>query len=221
LWPVVGAVLPQALAIALSPVPLVCVLLTLMTPRPVRAALCFAVGWYGALAIATALVVVLTDTVADYSAETARDGVDVIRLAVGALFAVLAVRYWRARPAPGVPPKRPRLLDRISTLSAAGLVVTGSVAALANLKNLPLILSAGSYLGAANLAPGPATAATAAFVTAASASVLLPIPIVLLVGVARITPALKALESWLLTNLNLITATILLLLAIILITQAF
>nr|WP_272955064.1 GAP family protein [Kribbella shirazensis] len=220
MWPVVGAVLPQALAIALSPVPLVCILLTLMSPRPVRAALCFAVGWYCALAVATTLVAALTDTVADYNEETARDGVDVIRLAVGVLFAVLAVRYWRARPEAGEPPNRPRIFDRISTLSAGGLVVTGAVAALANLKNLPLVLSAGSYIGATDLAAGSTIAASLAFVTAASLTVLLPIPVVLLVGAARITPALKSLETWLLTNLNTITAGILVLIAVVLISQS-
>jgi hypothetical protein len=220
-WVAAGAVVPAALAIALSPVPIVCILLTLMSPRPVRAGTCFAVGWYAALAIAVVLIATLTDTVADHSEEIARDGVNVIRLAVGVLFAVLAVKYWRSRPARGETPARPKIFDRISAMSPGGLAVAGAAAALANVKNLPLIVSAGSYLGAADLTGGGTVAGLAAFVTVASLTVLLPIPVVLIVGADRITPALKSLETWLIANLNAITAAILLVLAVVLIVQSF
>jgi hypothetical protein len=134
-----GAILPQALAIALSPVPLVCILLMLMSTHPVRAGASFAIGWYAALAIVTALVATLTE------------------------------------------------------------------------------------VGAADLPTGSAVAAVAAvavFVTTASLTVILPLPIVMLIGVDKATPALKSLETWLLGNLSIITAAILLILAVVLITQS-
>ena len=217
MWPVVGAVLPQAMAIALSPVPMVCIVLVLMSRRPVRAGLSFAVGWIGALAIAVGLVAWLTDTVAEKNAEAARDGVDLVQLAVGVLFAVLAVRYWRKRPEPGVPPPRPAIVDRIATLSAPALVLTGAAAALANLKNLPLVVSAGSYIGGAGLAPGSTVIAAAIFVIAASLTVLTPLLAVAIMGPAKSAPTLKSLETWLLANLNTITVILLAVLATVMI----
>ena len=71
--------LPQATAIALSPVPVVCVVLVLMSDRPVRAGLAFAAGWTGALAVAVGLVAWLTDTVAESYTEATRDGVDLVQ----------------------------------------------------------------------------------------------------------------------------------------------
>jgi len=213
LWPVVGAVLPQAMAIALSPVPMVCIVLVLMSRRPVRAGLSFATGWVGALAIAVGLIAWLTDTVAEQDAEAARDGVDVVQLAVGVLFAVLAVRYWRKRPDSDAPPPRPAIVDRIATLSAPALVLAGAGAALANVKNLPLVVSAGSYIGGAGLAPGPTIIAAAIFVVAASLTVLAPLLAVAIVGPDKSAPTLKALETWLLTNLNTITVILLAVLA--------
>ncbi|RZT07519.1 Sap-like sulfolipid-1-addressing protein [Kribbella sp. VKM Ac-2569] len=217
MWPVVGAVLPQAMAIALSPVPMVCIVLVLLSARPVRAGVCFAAGWLVALAVAVGLVAWLTDAAAEDHEEAARDGIDLVQLAVGLLFAGLAVRYWRKRPAPGVPPPRPAIVDRIATLAAPGLVLTGAAAALANLKNLPLVVSAGSYLGGAGLAPGSAVGAVAVFVAAASLTVLVPLLAVAVTGAERSTQALKNLETWLLANLNTITVVILVALASVLI----
>lgn len=217
MWPVIGAVLPQAMAIALSPVPMVCIVLVLMSTRPVRAGLCFAVGWVGALAIATGLVAGFTDAVAEDNGEAARDGVDLVQLAVGVLFAILAVRYWRKRPEPGAPPPRPAVVDRIVTLSAPALVLTGAAAVLANVKNLPLVLSAGSYIGGADLGAGSVIGAVAVFVTVASLTVLLPLLTVAVIGAERSAPTLKALETWLLTNLNTITIVLLTVLAAVMI----
>lgn len=217
MWPVVGAVLPQAMAIALSPVPVICIVLVLLSARPVRAGLCFAAGWLAALTIAIGLVAWLTDAVADDNEKAARDGIDLVQLAVGVLFAALAVRYWRQRPAPGAPPPRPAIVDRIASLSAPALVLAGAAAALANVKNLPLVLSAGSYLGGAGLDPGPLIGAVAVFVTVASLSVLAPLPAVVMIGPQKSARGLKTLETWLLTNLNTITVVLLLILAAVLI----
>ncbi|WUJ70396.1 GAP family protein [Kribbella soli] len=217
MWPVIGAVLPQAMAIAMSPIPMICIVLVLLSDRPVRAGLCFAVGWVGALSIAVGLVAWLTDTVAEGHEESARDGVDVLQLAVGVLFGVLAVRYWRKRPEPGTTPPRPAIVDRMATLSAPGLLLAGAAAALANLKNLPLVLSAGSLLGGAGLGTSQAIAAVAIFVLAASLTVIGPLLAVVLVGPSQSARSLRSVETWLLANLNTITVVLLVVLSTVLV----
>lgn len=219
MWVVVGAVLPQALGIALSPVPMVCIVLVLMSSGPIKAGLSFVLGWCGALAIATALVVVLTDVVAKDGSESARDGVDVVKLAVGVVFAVLAVRYWRKRPQPGEPAPRPAIVEKILTLSGPGLVLTGAGAALANIKNLPLIISSGSQIGGSGLTTGQELGAAAMFVVAASLTVLIPLIAVAIVGAQRSAAPLAALEEWLVGNLNTILVVLLTVLAAVMIGQ--
>lgn len=201
------------MAIALSPVPMVCIVLVLMSTRPVRAGLSFAAGWLGALAIAIGIVAGFTDAVAEDNEEAARNGVDLVQLGIGVLFAILAVRFWRRRPEPGAPPPRPAVVERIVTLSAPALVLTGAAAVVANVKNLPLVLGAGGYIGGAGLGPGAVIGAAAVFVTAASLTVLVPLLAVVVIGAENSTPTLKALETWLLTNLNTITIVLLLVLA--------
>lgn len=219
LWPVVGAVLPQAMGIALSPLPMICIVLVLMSSGPIRAGLSFFAGWAVALAIATGLVVALTDAVAEDGSEGARDGVDIVKLAIGVLFAVLAVRYWRKRPRPGEPPPRPAIVDKITTLSQPALVLTGAGAALANVKNLPLVIGAGTQIGGSPLTLGEQLTAAALFVIAASLTVLLPVLAVVIAGPRRSAPALASLEQWLLTNLNTILVVLLAVLSTVLIGQ--
>ncbi|MEV5966549.1 GAP family protein [Kribbella sp. NPDC051952] len=219
LWIVVGAVLPQALGIALSPVPMVCIVLVLMSGNPIRAGLSFVVGWCGALAIATGIVVLLTDAVTDDGSESARDGVDIVKLAVGVVFAVLAVRYWRKRPPPGEPPPRPAIVEKILTMSGLGLVLTGAGAALANIKNLPLIISSGSQIGGSGLTGGQEIGAAVVFVVVASLTVLVPLIAVAVVGAERSAAPLAALEQWLVGNLNTILVVLLTVLAAVMIGQ--
>jgi hypothetical protein len=218
-WPVIGAVLPQAMGIALSPVPMVCIVLVLMSNRAIRSGLSFAVGWVVALTIATGLVVLLTDVAADDGTEAARDGVDFVQLAVGVLFAVLAVRYWRKRPPPGETPPRPAIVEKITTLSGPALVLAGAGAALANIKNVPLIIGAGSRIGGSGLPVGQEIGAAALFVIAASLTVLLPLLAVVLAGAERSAPTLAALEDWLLVNLNTILVVLLAVLSVVMIGQ--
>jgi threonine/homoserine/homoserine lactone efflux protein len=213
MWPVVGAVLPQAAAIALSPVPMACIVLVLMSARPVRAGLVFAAGWVAALVIVTGLVAGLAHEVAAADEESARDGNDVLQLAAGVLFALLAVRYWRRRPGPDEEPERPRIFDRIATLSGPGLALAGAGAALANVKNLPLVLSAGSSIGAAGLSAGATAGAVLVFVGVASATVVLPVVAVAGAGAERSAPVLKSFEEWLVRNLTTITVVVLVVLA--------
>jgi hypothetical protein len=189
-----------------------------MSRQPIRAGLSFATGWIGALAIATGLVVALTDLAAD-DGEAARDGVDLVKLAIGVLFAVLAVRYWRKRPRPGETPPRPAIVDKITTLSGPALVLTGAGAALANLKNLPLVIGAGSQIGGSGLTVGQEVGATAFFVIAASLTVLVPLLTVVIAGAERSAPTLRTLEEWLLSNLNTILVVLLAVLATVMIGQ--
>jgi hypothetical protein len=102
-------------------------------------------------------------------------------------------------------------------MSPAALLVTGVGAALANVKNLPLVVSAGSLLGGSGLAPGSLTAAVAVFVVLASLTVLVPLLAVVIAGPERSAETLKSVETWLLANLNTITVVLLAVLSTVLI----
>ena len=57
---VIGDLLPSALGVALSPVPIIAVILMLGTPKARATGSAFAVGWIAGLVIASTIVLVAT-----------------------------------------------------------------------------------------------------------------------------------------------------------------
>jgi hypothetical protein len=121
-----GQVLSQAIGIAISPVPVIFVIVVLFSRRPMTNAAAFLVGWaVGVLAvflIASAAVDGATD-------DGPSDTQGVVQLVLGVVFLVLAVRQWRSRPAPGTTPEPPAFLAKVETMGPAvalglGLLLT-------------------------------------------------------------------------------------------------
>ena len=95
----IGDILPLAIGVAISPVPIIAVVLMLGTPRARANGPAFAVGWLAGLTIVGAIVLLLASGNAsepDGPAEWA----SVLKLVFGILFLSMAARIWRGRPKP-------------------------------------------------------------------------------------------------------------------------
>src|SRR5690606_29949430 len=118
----IGAVLPSALGVVISPVPVIAVVLMLMSPRATATGMGFLVGWLGGIAGATALVWALASVLPDSSRG---DSVfaSVLKGALGVLLIVLAVRSFRA---PSGPDDLPGWLAAVDTMSGGRALVLGA-----------------------------------------------------------------------------------------------
>src|SRR3954469_10624404 len=96
----IGDLLPSAIGVALSPVPIIAVILILGTPRARSNGPAFAAGWVLGLLV-VGIVVLLVAGGADDGDSGTSDAVDVLKLLLGLLFLVLAWRQWQARPKVG------------------------------------------------------------------------------------------------------------------------
>ena len=99
LFQAIGDLLPSAVGVAISPAPIIAVVLILGTPRARTNGPAFALGWIGGLIIVSVVVVLLAGG-ADDSESATSTALDWIKLALGALFLGLAVKQWRGRPDP-------------------------------------------------------------------------------------------------------------------------
>jgi threonine/homoserine/homoserine lactone efflux protein len=116
----IGDLLPSAVGVALSPVPIVAVILMLGTPRARSNGLAFAAGWVVGL-VAVGVIVLLVAGDADSSGDTST-AVDVVVLLFGVLLLAVAVKQWRGRPRAGeTPERRCRRGWRRSTISPPGV----------------------------------------------------------------------------------------------------
>jgi hypothetical protein len=190
---VLAAVLPLALVVGLSPLPIVPVVLLLMGPAAARTGPAFVAAW---LAVLTALAVValLVAGVRDPGGD-ADETIGWIELALGLLLLVGGVVKWLRRPRAGAPAQPPGWM---ASLDAAGPRRAASLGAAlaANPKNLLMALAAGTEVALLAQGTGQAAGAIALFVLVGSSGVGTPVALRLLLG-TRADPALSSARAWL------------------------
>ena len=93
----IGQVLSLGVGVALSPVPIVAVVLMLGTPRARANGPAFVLGWVAGLAIVGTIVLIAAGGAGANEDEEPATWVDVVKLVLGALLLLLAIRQWRGR----------------------------------------------------------------------------------------------------------------------------
>ena len=167
----IGEVLPFAVGVALSPIPIIAVILMLDTARARSNGPAFAVGWIVGLAAAATIVLVVTGGSSQADSATA-DSVNWAQLLIGVLFLVMAGRQWRGRPQHGEDPTMPKWMasiDEVTPVKALGL---GVLLSGVNPKNLALAAAAGAAIAQAGLDPGGDALGVAVFVVLGSLTVV-------------------------------------------------
>ena len=190
---VIGDLLPSAAAVAISPIPIIAVVLVLGTPRARTVGPAFALDWVAGL-LAVSIVVVLV--VAPGSDADSNDpGVSWFKVALGALFLVLAGIQWRKRPREGQEAKSPTWLATIDTVSPSRALLLGAGLAAANPKNLALTLAAAASIAEAGLDQADEVIAIVVFVALGSATVAGAV-LFYLIDARRATRPLEALRRF-------------------------
>lgn len=192
----ISEVLTFAVAVAISPIPIIAVILMLFSARARVNGPAFLFGWVVALAGVSTVVYVVAHDGHVATSTTASDSVSWGKIALGVVLLLLAGRNWRNRPAPGAEPSMPKWMGRVDSLSPLGAAGLGVVLAAANPKNL--ILSAGSAAGLAQLglSTTDALVATAVFVVLGSVTIAAPV-LYALIGGARARASLDSARAWL------------------------
>lgn len=208
----VGQMLVSAVGIAVSPLPLIAVILVLATPRGRANGLAFTAGWVGSLAVLVT-VVVLVGSGGDASEGTGGPGrwTYWLKLALGIVFLVLGVRQWRGRPREGQQAERPRWMRAVDTFSSGRSAGLAAVLAVANPKNLVLAVGGAVSIAASDAGTGGKAGAAVLMVLIASLCALLPLGTYLLGG-ARAEAVLGEWRTWMARHNAAIMTTVLALL---------
>ena len=97
----ISAILTFAIGVAISPVPIIAVILMLFSQRARVNGPAFLAGWVVALAAVSTVVYVVSHDGDVATSSTASDSVSWGTIALGVGLLALARRNWRKRPAPG------------------------------------------------------------------------------------------------------------------------
>jgi len=170
----IGDLLPSAMGVALSPVPIISVILMLGTPRARRNGPAFAVGWVAGLVIVSVIVLLVTGDASDPDSSTTTD-VNWVQVAVGVLFLAMAAKQWKSRPKKGEEAEIPKWMATIDTFTPAKSLVLGAALSGANPKNLALTASAAASIAQAGLSGADDAIAIAVFVIIGSLTVAGPV----------------------------------------------
>ena len=209
---VIGEILPLAIGIAISPVPIIAAILMLLSPRAKGTSVGFLIGWLGGIVVAIVLFSLLSSVIPqDTAGPSPVSGV--IKIILGALLLFLAIKQWRTRPAEGEHASMPKWMSAIDSMSAGKAMGLGFLLAAVNPKNLLMAISAGVIVGGAGLTVGQTTVVIIVFVLLAASTVLIPV-VGYLIASARLAGPLDKLRAWLVDNNAVIMAVLLLVIGV-------
>lgn len=192
-----GDLLPLAIGIAISPIPIIACILMLFSPRARVNGPAFLVGWLAGVTVVTTLVYLLSG--ATSANESSSGGVtigDVVTLLLGAGAIALGVRQWRTRPKPGETAAMPGWMAAIDAFTPVKALGFAFVLSAINPKNLMLAAAAGVVIDKAVEAGGSAAGMIVVFVLLASVSIAVPV-IYLQVGGESARRTLEGWRAWL------------------------
>jgi hypothetical protein len=97
----ISQVLTFAIGVAISPVPIIAVILVLFSDRAKVNGPMFLAGWTVALGLVSGIAYLASDAGGASTDSQATDGVSWGQIVLGVVFLLLAGRSWRDRPEPG------------------------------------------------------------------------------------------------------------------------
>ena len=210
---VIGEILPLAVGIAISPIPIIAVILMLLSPRAKGTSVGFMIGWLLGIIIAIIVFTLLSSVIPQHS-EGGSPVAGVIKIVFGVLLLFLALRQWRARPAEGEQASLPKWMSAIDSMTAAKALGLAFLLAAVNPKNLLLAASAGLIIGGAGLGFGQGLALVIIiFVLLAACTVVIPV-VGYLIASARLAGPLDSLRGWLVENNATIMSVLLLVIGV-------
>jgi threonine/homoserine/homoserine lactone efflux protein len=191
----IGQVLAFGVGVAISPAAIVAVILMLATPRGRSNGPAFLAGWLLGLAGAGTIVLLLSSGADATTAGAPADWVGVLKLVLGVLLLVVAVRRWRERPRGAQEAELPawmRTIDRFTAARSAGF---GILLSALNPKNLLLVVGAAAAIAQTGASTASQAVALAVFVVIGSLGTGTPVAIYLALG-ERSKRILDDLRGW-------------------------
>lgn len=213
---VIGDILPLAVGIAISPIPIIAAILMLFAPRAGAASAGFLLGWLAGIVFATVVFVLIAGVAGLGDSSDPSAVVSWIRLILGIGLLLLAVKQWHNRPRPGQQPSLPKWMSAIDSFTLGRALALGFALAAINPKNLAMCVGAGIAIAGGGLAGGQAAVTIVIFTVIAACTVAIPV-IGHAVAADRIRGPLNRLKEWLEANSSTVMSVLLLVIGVVLI----
>ena len=197
-----GELLPLAIGIAVSITTIIATVLMLLSPKAKSKTVALLVGCVVGVGGAVALFALLAGLLPTQGSGASSPAAAGIKLVVGALLVVLALRQWRRRSGRSGSDDQaelPKWMVGVDSMAPAKALLLGLVLSAVVPKNLLLAVSAGVIVGRASLSVGRAAVVIAVFTVIAISTVAIPV-VAHLVAPERMRSPFEKLREWLVDN---------------------
>jgi hypothetical protein len=212
----IGELLPLAVAMAISVTTIITTVLMLLSPKAKSRTVALLLGCVVGVGGAVALFALLPGLLPTQDSGGSSLVAAVIKMVVGVLLVVLALRQWRGRTARGDQAQLPRWVAGVDSMMPGKALVLGLLLSAVVPKNLLLALSAGVIVAEARLRVGQASVVIVAFTAIATSTVAVPV-VAHLVAPSRMHGPLERLREWLVENNVAIMGLVLLMIGVVMI----
>jgi hypothetical protein len=211
----ISEVMTFAIGVAISPIPIIAVILMLFSAKARVNGPSFLLGWIVGLGAVSGIAYALTNASDAATDSGASDTTSTLKIVLGVVLLALALRNWRHRNLPHTPPKWMQAIDSMTPVKAFALAVLLSAI---NPKNLILTAGAAAGVGQLGLDTSASIVSIAVFVAIASISIAGPVLYYLVAG-ASAKEHLDELKGWLEANNATVMAVLLLVFGVVLISK--
>ena len=194
--------LPFAVGVFASPLPVIVGIVLLFTPRPRPTSVTYVVTWIAGLTLATVVMSLLAGSIEGQQGD-GRWGAW-LKVALGLILIAFAVRMWLGRADKSTPAWLSGLMDA----GPREAVRYGVLMSAANPKELLMAGAAGLVIGASDAGTAATAGAIAVFVAVGAASVAAPLVVFLLGGQSTLK-TLTTWREWLQVNSVVVAAVVL------------
>jgi threonine/homoserine/homoserine lactone efflux protein len=179
----------------------------LATPRAPVNGPAFLVGWIAGLAVVGVVVLSASGGADATDSGGPADWVSVLKLALGVVLLLVALREWRGRPVPGAEPEMPKWMHAVDGFTARRAAALGALLSAVNPKNLLLAVGAATAIAQTGAPSGEQAVALAVFILVATLGPGIPVVVYFAMG-SRSAEVLDHLKRWMSHNNAAIMATI-------------
>jgi hypothetical protein len=196
----IGYILPDALGIAISTVPIIAVILILFTKKAKSNGLAYLLGWIVGVALLCGIVFTLASLVQPAAPGSGPNYVTaIVKIVMGLLMVFLGLKQWSGRPKKGEQAKFPAWMATLDTITPPKAFLLAAFLGIVNTKNIPIVLSAVPDLNSMGLGMTLELIVLGILVLLGSVLIAVPVLANLFFG-EKTKPVLNTWKGWLVEN---------------------
>ncbi|ADB49958.1 GAP family protein [Conexibacter woesei] len=203
----IGQVLSFGVGVALSPIPIIAVVLMLATPRGRVNGPAFILGWVLGIAVVGTIVLLVAGGADASEGGEPATWVSILKLVLGVLLLGLAWKQWKGRPRGTEQARLPGWMRTIDGFTPPRAIAMAVALSAINPKNLVLVVGAAAAIAQTGAGTGDQAVALAVFTLVATLGPGLPVAIYFGLG-ERATAILDELKTWMSRNNGVIMTVI-------------